>query len=141
MEVAIGVIGLSLQLIDSAVKIKGVVGIYRSASTEINRLALKVELIEAVCNTITKSFGPNVSGYQSSELFGTLGVRLLGSIQCTLDELHGIVSRLEKRASKEGVLKTTGVLFLNKRDDISRLSKCLDEDLSHLQLLLTTSLA
>ncbi|KAF6839720.1 hypothetical protein CPLU01_01592 [Colletotrichum plurivorum] len=141
MEVAIGVIGLSLQLIDSAVKIKGVIGTYRSASTEANRLALKVELIEAICNTITKNFDQNDSDCQPSELFGTLGARLLGSIQCTLDELHIIVSRLEKRASKDRALKTTGVFFLGKRDDISRLSKCLDEDLSHLQLLLTTSLA
>ncbi|KAF6790365.1 hypothetical protein CMUS01_16275 [Colletotrichum musicola] len=141
MEVAIGVIGLSLQLIDSAVKIKGVIGTYHSASTEANRLALKVELIEAICNTITKSFGQDDSDCQSPELFGTLGARLIGSIQCTLDELHSIVSRLEKRASKDRALKTTGVFFLSKRDDIARLSKCLDEELSHLQLLLTASLA
>ncbi|GJC90987.1 hypothetical protein ColLi_13825 [Colletotrichum liriopes] len=121
MEAAIGVIGLSLQLIDSAVKVKRAIGNYRSASTEINRLALKVERVEAICGAIKKSLEGEPSTRQCSDLIGTWGVCVLRSVQSTLAELHDIIAKLEKKAAKKRILNAAGMAFLEKKDDITRL--------------------
>ncbi|KAL0931033.1 uncharacterized protein CTRU02_213768 [Colletotrichum truncatum] len=140
MEAAIGIVGLSIQLIDSAVKVKRVVGTYRSASTEINRLALKVERVEAICGAIKRSFEGGVSNWRCSELIETWGVCVLRSIESTLAELHGIIIKLERRASQKRGLHTVGFSFLERKDDIRRLGSCLDEDLNHLQHMMTAEI-
>ncbi|KAF4852801.1 hypothetical protein CGCSCA4_v002767 [Colletotrichum siamense] len=140
MEAAIGIIGLSLQLIDSAMRVKRVIGTYRSASSEINRLALKVERVEAICDAITKNFEGSDAGRRCSGLMESWGVCVLRDIQSTLVELHGIVTKLERRASKKRALHTVGFSFLEKKDDIARLSTCLEEDLNYLQHMMTTEI-
>lgn len=137
MEAAIGIIGLSLQLIDSAMRAKRVIGTYRSASSEINRLALKVERVEAICGAIMKNFEGGDAGRRCSGLMESWGVCVLRDIQSTLVELHGIVTKLERRVSKKRALHTVGLSFLEKKDDIARLSTCLEEDLNHLQHMMT----
>ncbi|KAF3806183.1 hypothetical protein GCG54_00005944 [Colletotrichum gloeosporioides] len=140
MEAAIGIIGLSLQLIDSAVKVKRVIGTYRSASSEINRLALKVERVEAICGAIKRNFEKDDSNLHCSDLIETWGICVLQSIKSTLEELHAIVAKLERRASKPRALHTVGFFFLEKKDEMARLSACLDEDLNDLQHMMTAEL-
>ncbi|KAK1599134.1 uncharacterized protein LY79DRAFT_537068 [Colletotrichum navitas] len=140
MEAAIGVIGLSLQLIDSAVKVKRAINNYRSASTEIHRLAIKIERVEAVCGAIKKSLEGGPSTRRCSDLIETWGVCVLRSVQSTLAELHDIIAKLEKKAAKKRVVNAAGMAFLLEKDDITRLSKCLDEDLNHLQHMMMTEM-
>ncbi|KZL68442.1 hypothetical protein CI238_00295 [Colletotrichum incanum] len=140
MEAAIGVIGLSLQLIDSAVKVKRAIANYRSASTEINRLALKVERLEAICGAIAKSLEAEPSTRQCSDLIETWGVCVLRSVQSTLENLHDIIAKLEKKAAKKRILNAAGMALLEKKDEVTRLRKCLDEDLNHLQYMMMVEL-
>ncbi|KAK1986785.1 hypothetical protein LZ30DRAFT_704225 [Colletotrichum cereale] len=140
MEAAIGVIGLSLQLIDSAVKVKRAIGNYRSASTEIHRLALKIERVEAICGAIKKSLEGDPSTRQCSDLIETCGVCVLRSVQSTLAELHDIIVKLEKKAAKKRIVDAARMSFLEMKGDITRLSKCLDEDLNHLQHMMMTEI-
>ncbi|KAF5516238.1 hypothetical protein CGCS363_v001463 [Colletotrichum siamense] len=140
MEAAIGIIGLSLQLIDSAVKVRRVIGTYRSASSEINRLALKVERVEAICGAIRKNFEKDDTNLHCSDVIETWGICVLQSIQSTLEELHVIVAKLERRASKPRALHTVGFFFLEKKDEIKKLSAALDGDLNDLQHMMTAEL-
>ncbi|KXH51647.1 hypothetical protein CNYM01_06770 [Colletotrichum nymphaeae SA-01] len=140
MEAAIGVIGLSLQLIDSAIKVKRVVTAYRTASTEINRLALKIERVEVICGAIKDSLEGDASSRQCSELIKTWGVCVLKSISSTLAKIHAIITRLERKAGKRRPFNTAGFTFLECKDDISRLSKWLDDDLNYLQHMMTAEI-
>lgn len=140
MEAAIGVIGLSLQLIDSAIKVKRVVTAYRTASAEINRLALKIERVEVVCGAIKDSLEGDASSRQCSDLIKTWGVCVLRSISSTLAEIHAIITRLERKGGKRRPFNTAGFTFLECKDDISRLSKWLDDDLNYLQHMMTAEI-
>ncbi|KAK2050723.1 hypothetical protein LZ31DRAFT_548015 [Colletotrichum somersetense] len=140
MEAAIGVIGLSLQLIDSAVKLKRVIDNYQSASTEVHRLAIKIERVEAICGAIKESLEGGPSTRRCSDLIETWGVCVLKSVQSTLAELHDIIAKLEKKAAKKRIVNAAGMAFLMEKDDISRLSKCLDEDLNYLQHMMMAEL-
>ncbi|KAF4783400.1 hypothetical protein HER10_EVM0009565 [Colletotrichum scovillei] len=162
MEAAIGVIGLSLQLIDSAIKVKRVVTAYRTASAEINRLALKIERVEVVCGAIKDSLEGDASSRQCSDLIKTWGVKdslegdassrqcsdliktwgvcVLRSISSTLAEIHAIITRLERKGGKRRPFNTAGFTFLECKDDISRLSKWLDDDLNYLQHMMTAEI-
>ncbi|KAK1509709.1 hypothetical protein CTAM01_01832 [Colletotrichum tamarilloi] len=140
MEAAIGVIGLSLQLIDSAIKVKRVVTAYRSASAEINRLALKIERVEVICGAIKDSLEGDASSRQCSDLIKTWGVCVLRSISSTLAEIHTIITKLERKGGKRRPLNTVGFTFLECKDDISRLSKWLDDDLNYLQHMMTAEI-
>ncbi|KAK2029887.1 hypothetical protein LX32DRAFT_682209 [Colletotrichum zoysiae] len=140
MEAAIGVIGLSLQLIDSAVKVKRVIDNYRSASTEIHRLAIKIERVEAICGAIKESLEGGPSTRRCSDLIETWGVCVLKSVQSTLAELHDIIAKLEKKAAKKRIVNAASMALLMEKDDISRLSKCLDEDLNYLQHMMMAEL-
>ncbi|EXF73836.1 hypothetical protein CFIO01_13146 [Colletotrichum fioriniae PJ7] len=140
MEAAIGVIGLSLQLIDSAIKVKRVVTSYRSASAEINRLALKIERVEVICGAIKDSLEGDASSRQCSDLIKTWGVCVLRSISSTLAEIHAIIKKLERKGGKRRPFNTAGFTFLECKDDISRLSKWLDDDLNYLQHMMTAEI-
>ncbi|EFQ24943.1 uncharacterized protein GLRG_00087 [Colletotrichum graminicola M1.001] len=140
MEAAIGVIGLSLRPIDSAVKVKRAIDNYRSASTEIHRLAIKIERVEAICGAIKKSLEGGPSTRRCSDLIETWGVCVLRSVQLTLAELHDIIAKLEKKAAKKRIVNAAGLAFLLEKDDITSLSKYLDEDLNHLQNMMTAEI-
>ncbi|KAK2064212.1 hypothetical protein LY76DRAFT_612301 [Colletotrichum caudatum] len=118
MEAAIGVIGLSLRLIDSAVKVK------RQS---------KIKRVEAICGAIKESLEGGPSIRRCSHLIEAWGVCVLRSVQSTLAELQDIISKLVKKAAKKRIVNAAGMAFLMEKDDISRLSKCLDEDLNYLQ--------
>ncbi|KAF9877349.1 hypothetical protein CkaCkLH20_05049 [Colletotrichum karsti] len=140
MEAAIGIIGLSLQLVDSAIKVKRVIGTYRSASKEIGRLAQNVEKVEAVAGAIKKCFEGDASNRRCSELIHTWGIFVLRDIQSTLGEIQDIIDKLEKRASKSRTLYTVGFSFLEKKDEIARLSSALDRNLNDLQHMMTAEI-
>ncbi|KAK1848738.1 hypothetical protein CCHR01_08643 [Colletotrichum chrysophilum] len=127
MEAAIGIIGLSLQLIDSAMRVKRVISTYRSASSEINRLALKVERVEAICGAIMKNFEGSDAGRRCSGLMESWGVCVLRDIQSTLVELHGIVTKLERRASKKRALHTSLRVTEVDNNRISLLPLCMSQ--------------
>ncbi|KAL0767640.1 hypothetical protein CaCOL14_009879 [Colletotrichum acutatum] len=140
MEAAIGVIGLSLQLIDSAVKVKRVVTAYRSASAEVNRLVLKIERVEVICGAIKDSLEGDASSRQCSDLIKTWGICVLRSISSTLAEIHTIITKLERKGGKRRPFNNVGFLFLECKEDISRLSKWLDDDLDYLQHMMTAEI-
>ncbi|OHE96067.1 hypothetical protein CORC01_08604 [Colletotrichum orchidophilum] len=140
MEAAIGVIGLSLQLVDSAIKVKRLIAAYRSASAEINRLALKIERVEVICGAIKKSLEGDASSRQCSDLIKTWGVCVLKSIQSTLAEIHVIITKLERKGGKRRPFNTVGFTFLECKDDVLRLSKWLDDDLNYLQHMMTAEI-
>ncbi|KAK1637215.1 hypothetical protein BDP81DRAFT_319055, partial [Colletotrichum phormii] len=140
IEAAIGVIGLSLQLIDSAIKVKRAITTYRSASTEINRLMLKIERVEAICGAIKDSLEGNAPSGQCSDLIKTWGVCVLKSIQSTLAEIHAIITKLGRKGGKRRPFNTVGFTFLECKDDISLLSKWLDDDLTYLQHMMTAEI-
>ena len=137
MEAAIGIIGLSLQVIDTSIKIKKAIDCYRSAFKDSGRLAANIDQAEAICGAIETRLQDGSRESQTTSLLRLVGPSTLQRLDMTLKELHEILCQLESQASKKGGLKTSGLSCVRKKDDIQKLGKQLDEDLSLLQHLMT----
>lgn len=140
MEAAIGVIGLTLQVVDTSIKIRRVIETYRSASKDISRLAIKLDRTEAICRAIETRLQDGSIRPEPASLLRQLGPALLQGIKTTLSNLDEIITRLETKASRKGSAKMLGISFLTKKDSIQKLGQDLDEDLMSLQQLMTTEL-
>lgn len=138
MEAAIGIIGLSIQIIDTSVKIKRKIDSYRSASKDISRLAAKIDQAEAICEALKAKINNGAMDSQATNLVQRLGPPVLQSIKSTLGELEAIISMLEAKAARKGSIKSLGLSFLKKQDVIEKLSEELDKDLINLQCLMVT---
>ncbi|CAM1504755.1 Fc.00g023460.m01.CDS01 [Cosmosporella sp. VM-42] len=138
MEAVIGVVGLSIQVVETAVKIKRVIDSYRSASKDIRRLGTKIDRAEAICRAIETRLKDGTMDSQAASNVQISGPPLLQDIKSTLLELEQILVKLESKATKKGALKSAGMSFLKKKDTIQTLSQDLEEDLNSLHLLMTT---
>lgn len=140
MEAAIGVIGLTLQVVDTSIKIRRVIDTYRSASKDISRLAIKLDRTEAICRAIETRLQVGSTRPGHASLLRQLGPTLLQGINTTLSDLDEIITRLETKACRKGGAKRLGLSFLAKKDSVQKLGQDLDEDLMSLQQLMTTEL-
>ncbi|KAM0284867.1 hypothetical protein ACHAQH_001788 [Verticillium albo-atrum] len=132
VELVIGVIGLAIQVIDTAKKVKGVIGSYHSAPREIKRLATKLECAESLCNHIESIFKEKSLGPRRAVISQAMCNSLLQNMDLTMKDLGIILAGLQARANKKGVVEGPGRLFVKQKDSIQKLVAELDSDLTML---------
>ncbi|KAL9949428.1 hypothetical protein D7B24_003794 [Verticillium nonalfalfae] len=137
VELVIGVVGLAIQAIDTSQRVKSVIKDYHSAPREIQRLETKLEFVEGQCARIKDIFR-NENVDQCQRLISeAMSEKLLRDIDGTIKKLEQILTELQKRAPKKGLIGGPGTLFVKQKDSIQKLVAELDSDLAMLDRALT----
>lgn len=129
VELIIGVVGLTVQIMDASTKIMDMLETYKNGSHEIRRLVSKVDRVKTMCAHIKKLFEQE-SDFDSSEarLNEEFGVNLLHDIQATLDALSETCMGLQKKARDKRPSMAKWA-WLVKQDTTRQLMDDLDKDL------------
>ncbi|KAF3352760.1 ATP-dependent RNA helicase dbp-5 [Verticillium dahliae VDG1] len=137
VELVIGVVGLAIQAIDTSQKVKSVIEDYRSAPRDIQRLETKLGFVENQCARIKAIFRDENVARGQRLISEALCKNLLRDIDGTIKELGEILTDLQKRLPKKGLIDGPGRHFVKQKDSIQKLVAELDSDLAMLDPALT----
>lgn len=140
MEVAIGVIGLSIQVIDSSLKVKKLIDRYRSAEDDLRDLGNEIDISVAICSDIKNRSQADTSNSKLNGRLVKLGPAILASIDGTTEEIARMFAKLATDAKTKSLEIPLQVAFLRKQGAIKILSQKLSRDLHSLQSLLTVDM-
>ncbi|KAL5592293.1 hypothetical protein FOBRF1_013319 [Fusarium oxysporum] len=140
---AFGVVSLAMQLVQTTRAIKDLISAYKSAAKELENLSNKLDDIETVCYSLEAVLS-DVDNPAQKPWETTLLNKLHRIIRECYDkvmEIHTLINKISSRQQKgRNPLRTTGLLFLQYRDDIRVCTDGLDRSLSSLQLQMTANI-
>ncbi|KAI7767332.1 hypothetical protein LZL87_013081 [Fusarium oxysporum] len=143
LSLALGIIPLSIQLVNTITTIKNLVNAYRSAAKELDDLCHKLDKLEAVCKplciVLSETSGSSFTSGQSL---------LFNNHRCTVKEgyievfdVYQAIRKISTKLNKSrNPLISTGFLLLNQRRQLASCVDSLDGSLDFLDLSLSAFL-
>ncbi|KAF4973089.1 hypothetical protein FSARC_520 [Fusarium sarcochroum] len=142
-SLALGVVSLAMQLVQTTEAIKNLISAYKSAAKELETLSNKLDDVETICYSLEVVLA-NVESPTHKPWEVNLLKRLHRIIlECyeKTSEIHNVISKISSKHKKgRNPLRTMGSLFLHYRNDIRICTEGLDRSLSSLQLHMTANI-
>jgi hypothetical protein len=141
LSISFAVLAGAVQIVDMAGKIRTAVETYKTASKEVRSLADKLALVESTCRAIKDAFeSPQASPPEWRLLELDRVLKLCLQRVAELDEVLARF-KMDGETKKGKGFNSLGTRFLLRESTVKQYNKGLDESLSTLHFMMTTSLA